>query len=422
MRKNKQEKQSAHAPGGFDHTVSNSDFYTGAPTEQPLYQDRPGLDRKHVRKTARHKAVTGRRKEAVDPREKMALLAILKTAVLILLLLIAFFMLWKGIKIYEESVWMESQPEAEISPVMSELPVPEQSDSLELTGESFASRIEAWSEAERLVGLADALLLRNNYDAAIERCQAALRLVPAHMEALEKLGVLYYEKGMYPESINTYIRLISVDPSRKDLNMFLIKALDAHGDSSSVIAVAQWFREAHGFDDDVQRFLAHAYFEREEYAEAATAYELVLKDTPQDVTALQSLATSYIRLEQYDKALMVLDQLRIINYRDANCYKQIAICQAQLGNGLETVQTLGKAAHLFGQSLVVGWIQDPQLDPVREDRTFQAFTDRVGGEEFRLYLEKMAKAMEGDADEGIDPQLTLPEREEFNEELLRPQQ
>jgi tetratricopeptide (TPR) repeat protein len=412
MRNKKQEKEAPQTPAGLEHPTLNSDFYASAPTELPLYQDGSDLDRNRVRKTARHTAVSGLSNETIDPREKIALLAILKAAIMLLLLLIAFFMLWKGIKLYEESIWMENQPVAELSPVMIEFSEAENLASGDLeAGQSFAARIEGWREADRLAGIADTLLLRSNYDQAIERCQDALRLDPTHRKALTMLGQLYSEKGMYPEAINTYIRLLSMDPSRKDIKKMLITALYANGDAESVVAMAQWFRDTNGFDEDFQRFYANALFDLGQYSDAATAYERLLKAVPNDAGVLQNLANAYMYLEQYEKALVVLEQLQIINFRDINCYKQILICHAQLGHGLEVVQILGKAAHLFGQNTVVSWISDPQLDPVRQDSTFQAFADRVGGKEFRLYLEKMAQTMEGEGDRGINPQLKVPNQD-----------
>jgi tetratricopeptide (TPR) repeat protein len=423
MRKNKQEKEAPASPAGLEHTPLDSDFYTSAPAELPLYQDGSELDRNRVRITDRHHAVSGLSKETIDPREKMALLAILKAIVMLLILLIAFFMLWKGIKLYEESIWMDNQPAVELSPVMLDLPAMENMEPGNIeAGQSFAARITGWQEADRLVGVADTLLLRNNYNEAIGRCQDALRLDPAHMGALNKLGTLYYEQGMYPEAINTYIRLVSIDPSRKEMKKRLITALDANGDAESVVAMALWFRDTNGFDEDFHRYLANALFQLENYSEAAAAYERLLKGSPQDAAALQNLASSYIYLEQYDTALVVLEQLQVINYRDQNCYQQILICHAQLGHGPETVKILGKAAHLFGQNTVISWMSDPQLDPVRMDPAFQSFADRVGGKDFRLYLEQVAQAIEGEGDEGIDPHLKVPAQEDIGGEVRETQQ
>jgi tetratricopeptide (TPR) repeat protein len=421
MRKKHKKQSVARPAGGYEHIPAQADFYTGAPTEQPLYQDRPVSDGRRVHKTGRHKAVAGRRKETIDPREKLALVAILKSAILILLLLIAFFMLWKGIKLYEEKVWMDTHKSEEVSPVLREVVLVEDFDIRDQDArEVFAERIEVWKEAERLVRSADGLLQRNNIDQAIARCQDALRIEPAHMGALERLGNLYYQKGLYVEAINSYIRLLSVDPSREVLQEKLIQALDAHHDANAVVFMARWYLDQNSHNAEVQRYLANALFEQENYVEAVLAYDRVLKDSPKDVPALEQQAKAYMQLEQYDKALEVLELLRETNYRDQNYYRKIAVCNAQLGKSTETVQTLGKAAHLFGQNVVMGWIQDPKLDPVREDRTFQAFADRVGGEEFRKWLEQVAKTMEGQDREDVSPQLKLPDQEMLDQELLKP--
>ena len=421
MRRKKSTNNEERASSGFDQLPAESDFYTGAPSEKPLYQDKPLAESLRVRKTGRHQAVAGRRKEAIDPREKMALLAILKSVIMILLLVIAFFMLRKGIKLYEESVWMDTQTEVATSPVLLEVELIEEFDIENKDArELFAERIEGWKEADRLVRSADALLKRNNFDRAISQCQDALRISPSHMGALEHLGELYFEKGMIVESINSYIRLLSVDPSRDDLLEKLIKALDTHGDAPAVAYMAQWFLEENNYDEDVQYYLANALFAQEDYSDAVDAYKRVLRDSPGDVLALEKLAIAYMTLDDYEEALGALEQLRESNYRDQNYYRKIAICNAQLGKSAETVQTLGKAAHLFGQNIVVGWIQDPKLDPIREDRSFQAFADRVGGEEFRLWLEKVAKTMDGEEREDIAPQLTLPEGNQLQPDLLKP--
>lgn len=418
-KKHKKRHSDRSVSAGYDQAAANSDFYSPVPTEQPLYQDKKGYESRHVHKTGRHKAVAGRRKETADPREKMALLAVLRAVIVILLLIIALFMLWKGISLYEEKLLMDNQAAPVVSPVMSGEPAVEEFDIENNDARKlFVERIEVWKEAERLVRSADALLLRNNLDQAIERCQNALNKDPSHLGALERLGKLYFKKEMYAEAINAYVRLLGVDPSRADLQEQLIQALDAREDPDAVIYMARWYQEQNNYDEDVQRYLAHALYSQEDYAAAAEAYARVLKDDPRNASVLRQQINAYMMLKDYEKALAALERLREINYRDQKCYLQIAVCNAQLGKAQETVQTLGKGAHLFGQNVVVGWVQDHRLDPVREDRSFQAFVDRVGSEEFRKWLEQVARSMEGPSQEDVDPQLNIPDKPVVDEELL----
>ncbi|MDZ8117884.1 tetratricopeptide repeat protein [Pontiella agarivorans] len=424
MSKKKQSNGNAGPSRKYDYLGVESDFYSsGSPSEQPLYQQRHETSMKHVRKTGRHQAVQGRRKETVDPREKMALAAVLKSMIVLVLLVIFFFLLWKSVSIYEESMFLKHQQPPEASPVMQQLELVEDFDLEKVDSRDlFAERVEMWKEATRLVRSSDALVKRDNYDLAIERCQQALEINPAHMGALEHLGELYFEKGLYIEAVNSYIRLLSVNPTRSDLKIKLIRVLDARGDAGAVVFLARWYLEENEYNEEVGRSLANALFVNEAFEEAIVAYERVLNVTPGDTASLEKMADAYMFLGTYEQALETLELLRAQNYRDQAYYQKIAVCHAQLGHGYETVQTLGKAAHLFGQPVVIGWVQDPRLDPVREDRQFQVFAERVGGEEFRKWLEKVARSMEHGQEQTVTPQLSLPKQDGLKADLLTPKQ
>jgi len=418
MKKRKTQSQN-HGTG---QPIKQADFYTVARREKPLFSDRTNEDPVASRKAIRHEKGPGRAVER-DPRERVALIAVIKAAITLLFLFILFFMLWKGIKLYEESIWMENQPAQEVSPVMNEVALVDEFDiSAQNAKESFSERLEVWSETERLLRSVGELLLRNNVDDAIDRCQQILRMDPAHIGALQYLGELYFQKSMFVEAVNTYIRLLSVDPSRNDFQLALLKSLDAYGDAESTISVAQWYQSKNIYNEDVQRYLANAYYSQEKYVEAAAAYERVLKDSPRDIVVLEALSIAYMRLEQFDKALTVLKKLVSIEYRDPLFYRRLAYCHAQLGQGTETVQVLGKSAHLFGADTVAMWMQDPLMDPIRRNRDFQLFADTVMTEEYRKYLEQMAQAMDRKDEPTIETGLLdTPAEKSIDSQRLIPQ-
>jgi len=426
MKKKQQKKGPEKSSAGFENLPDSADFYSGGSKEQPLYVGRSFANVHQVRKTERHQAnIGGRPKENIDLRERMALLSVLKAAVMVLLLIIAFFMLWKGIKIYEESVWLDSQEELETSPVMKEV---EMVDEFYTEGqqarEQFIERIELWKEADRLVQSAEALLQRNNYDLAIEQCQKALRLDPAHMVALDQLGRLYYAKGQYVEAANAYIRLLSVNPSREQVQKRLIEALDAVGDYEAVMHMAEWYINKNVYDVEVQRHLANALYAMGSLEEAAEAYGRVLQEAPKNVYALERQASAYMQIKQYEKALVPLERLRSINYQKIDYYQQLAVCYAQLQQSYEAIQIMGRATQIFGDKRVMAWIPDSRFDTLREDRSFQAFVDHVGGEGFREWLDKMAKNIEARDREKADagPLLSTPKNESLKVDILKPRQ
>jgi len=426
MRKKQRKSSTLRKAGGTDRFSPPSDFYSATPVERPLHDDRRSADVRDVRKTGRHQKVMGKRKEQVDMREKAALVAILRSAVMILLLLIAFFVLWKGTGLYEESriaADLEESSIQEQTPVMQAVELIEDFDIQNKDARRiFAERIESWKEADRLVRSADALLLRNIYDQAIAQCQDALEADPSHRGALERLGQLYYAKKDYAAAVNVYIRLMSVDPSHQEIQKKLIQALDEYGDDKAVAYMAEWYFDQNTYDADVQRHLANALFDQEKFDEAVAAYSRVLRDSPEDILAMERLAAAYMQIKECEKALDLLETLRRKNYRNPAYYKQIVVCNAQLERGKETVDALGRAAQLFGEQMVLGLLQDPQLDPVREDPAFQGFADRVGGEEFRLWLEKMAKGIKvgkQDLPEAQKLRLDVPNIKRDDAELLK---
>jgi tetratricopeptide (TPR) repeat protein len=213
-----------------------------------------------------------------------------------------------------------------------------------------------------------------------------------------------------------------LNPARIDFQLALLNALDLYGDSDAVIQVAHWYQDTNVYNEEVQHFLARAYYTQEKYEEAVPAFERVLKDSPRNAGILEKLAVSLLRLEQYEKALEVLEQQVDITYRDQECYRRIAICQAQLMQGKQAVETLGKSAHLFGPDRVASWIQDPLMDPIRMDRSFQILADNILSEEYRRYLETVAKSIEQRKEEDIAPQLKMSDEQKVDAVLQQSRQ
>lgn len=427
MRKKRRKDSSSRSSGEPVHHASSSsaEFYATRPSEKPLYDKNGVSNSNQVHRTSRHQASEGRRAEKMDTREKLALMTILKSIILIFLLGIAFFMLWKGINLYEESVRMDYARESELIPDEEKQ---EEEGVARVEGfdiqnqdarKNFSERVGSWREADRLVRSADALAQRNINDQAIEFCQNALRLDPTHMGALERLGKFHFEKKNYTEAVNAYVDLLSIDPSKSKVQKRLIQALDAFGDAEAVMYMAEWHLERNLYDAEVQLHLANARYAREEFAEAAEAYGRILHDTPKDIPALERQALSFMKLGEYENALVPLDVLRENNYREKEYYRQIAVCNAQLLHSKESLQALGRAAQLFNKTLVVEWLRDSQFDSIRTDRAFQAFVDRIAGAETRLLLERLA-SNHSEKEEADSKNRLLDVDKRIDLELLKP--
>jgi tetratricopeptide (TPR) repeat protein len=406
----------------FHESHPASEFYTARPPEKLLHEEHSTLGNT---KTKKHTKET--RKERGDLRDKADLLGLLQLASIALSLLVVFFSLKTGIGFYEESQIAADLAKSSLmqdqTPVMQAVELIKSFDiQNQESRQLFAERVESWKEADRLIRSADALLLHNIYDQAIAQCLDALKIDPSHRGALERLGKLYYAKKEYAAAINVYIHLMSVDPSHKEIQKNLIQALDAYGDDKAVVYMTGWYFDRNTYDPDIQRYLANALFNQKKFDEAIAAFSRVLRDSPEDTHAMERLATAYMQTEQYEKALDMLETLRKKNYRNPVYYKQIVVCNAQLERGKETVDALQRAAQLFGEQMALSLIQDPRLDPVRENVAFQRIADRIGGEEFRLWLEKMASEIQTrkqDDQENPNLQLNIPNIKRDDSELLK---
>ena len=426
-RKKKQRSPSAAGDSvvGTPPPPSGGDFYSSPVKEQPLYVDRHEADRR-VRKTTRHKQVGGRREQRIDPREKVALMAILRSVIVIVLLLMAFVVLLKGISLYEESIVQKQELAVESVAVR---PALEEEAALvanfdinnEALRKKFAERLERWKEVDRRIRVAGELYRRDINDEAIKECLTALKEDPVHAGGLELLGNIYAEEKKYDLAANAFARLMSLDPSRKETQRKLLETLDALGDYRAVEYIAEWYLRQNVYDADIERMLANAQYAAGNYEQAAESYSRVLADQPDNDDALERIAASYMKLERYEDALVPLEKLCDVNYHDPVGFKRLAGCQAQLKNGAETARVLGDAIQLFGAKMVLGWIQDPVFDPVRKEHVFQSFVDHSGGEDLRKWLEKLAedtKKREEKKESGFG--LKLPEAKDSGLLKLRP--
>jgi tetratricopeptide (TPR) repeat protein len=387
-------------------------------SEKPLYQDATSSKMAgSMHRTTRH--YSSKRDVVVDERDKSALIFILKLSIVALLLLVLLVVIWKGIGLYEKNMLLEAKKVMEGDQRL-DLVLGTETFDIEAASKSglFSERVKNWQEVERMVRSADAFILRNLYDQAIVRCTDALKLDPLHSGALSRLAQLHYDLGNYQDAVNVYVKLLSIEPSKVEVQEKLIRSLEAYGDYDGVRQMAEWYLESNRFDPDVQRMLANARFKEEDYEGAIEAYEKSLQ-AGEDVEALHKMAAAQMMTLRYSDALASYEKLRRIEYDNPDYHFNVAVCRAQLKLPNETVNALGRAVQVFGTGTVVSWIEDPRLDAVREERAFQIFTDRLAGEEFRIRQEQLARRMSKERQEQVKTPTLRPERQTMIDEKLK---
>ena len=402
----------------------NTDFYKASPSEKPLVgQPADESQAKHsAQSTLRHQHAGRFRKKENDIRDKKALEAILRFVALGLLLLIILVMLMKGIGLYEKRMVLnnENKIKAKKGSSDNDLALVNTFNlSKEIDLEKFTQRVKDWEKVEQIMRSANALSDQNIYDKAIEEYQTVLTIIPSHMKALERLGDLYTQQKEkdYTKAINIYQHLLNIAPGQVEVQKKLIEALSHTKNTAATIFMSTHYLKTHLYDSDIQRFLANSYYANGDYAQAIKAYKRILLNDTENKEVLESISISYIQLNKFSLALYYLKQL-IENFSSNEAYYlQISLCHAQLKDGKKTVQTLSRAAQIFDRTLVVGWVKDPLFDPVRNDRNFTMFIDRIAGIETRKQMESLVA--KPDRKSQFSSAFSLTPNKGINKDLLK---
>jgi len=371
------------------------DLYTVTPTEKPLHDTMNKAGERNPRRTSRHHVHKKRQESNVDPRDKAALVAVLRYSIIIVILIISFFLLKRGIDLYEKNIEFKYRSSlATSSPILgTNGPIEDSAVEKRTLEEQIPEFVRRWNEVERHVRAADALLERKIYEQAIERCQQALALDHTHIGALQRLSEMYYLKGNYRGSVNTLVKVLNIDPSREEIQKNLILSLVALKDWKSVVAMAEWYLNRNGTDLEIQKYLAQALYAEERYEEVVPIDTRILTEEPENVASLKRLGKIYIRLGQYAKAAECYKKLRNTDNEKPEYYRELAVCYAQLHQPNDTVNVLARASNIFGERVVIEWLKDVSMDAVRGERVIQQFVDRVADEKTRKWLELLAENM-----------------------------
>ncbi|MBA3033097.1 MAG: PEP-CTERM system TPR-repeat protein PrsT [Rhodocyclaceae bacterium] len=130
---------------------------------------------------------------------------------------------------------------------------------------------------------------------AEKRARDIVAKYPKRAIGYSLLGDIAQARGQITEAQEAYRRAHQTEPSTDTL-LRLFRALASKDDKSSLQLAEQWMK-SHPQDTSVLKALAEGYFRTGKLAAARTAYENLLKITPDDGVALNNLANVMHRLK-----------------------------------------------------------------------------------------------------------------------------
>ncbi len=195
---------------------------------------------------------------------------------------------------------------------------------------SFQRAIELDPENDQFVkNLGQAYIADDQYDKAIEIFEDFLAKNPGDPIVQRRLTTLYMTANKFEDAARIYDEIMS-DATAE------ISAADAFNAGTAYYQVYYQFTKA---EDDASKQKAREYL-----GKAAGAYEMVLKETPEDCEAATQLYYAYINLEQWDKVVATIETMLA-----KSCPRDYAILQ-NLGVAFMKTNQQAKAIEVFKEA------------------------------------------------------------------------
>lgn len=177
---------------------------------------------------------------------------------------------------------------------------------------TFYNAKKYYSEAQNSGRNKDELLSKS-----IEKCAKVIKYYPGSKwvdDAILLMGKCFYEKGDYPSARRKFQELLNYFPNSslvEEATLYLGKSYLSEGDYTFATETFEKLLNTK-FKCDALFYTAEAMFASEDYEEAATAYQNLLKSCPNSSfreKALETLAASLLKMAEYTTAIELYQTL-----------------------------------------------------------------------------------------------------------------
>ena len=237
--------------------------------------------------------------------------------------------------------------------------------------------IQKWKASSEQLREARTWVQKDRRDTATVILKQAVTDDPANVALQFELGQLYLEQGDFERARELLLRVLRVEPQHKGARQMLAAAYSHLGQHEQALALANWILEDDPDDEEVQRIAGLAHLQANRLNEAMLHFRKWLVLSPDKVEAQKQYADVLMRLQEYDKAAGLYEDILKKKSTDAEVYQHLAICYAKLMHGEQTVATMVQALYIVGTPSVAKWFKDPGFDNVRTNKLFSLLERQV---------------------------------------------
>ena len=201
--------------------------------------------------------------------------------------------------------------------------------------------------------LGAALLDQGDTKGAIYHLLEALKIHPNSSKTYFNLGVAYSQQNEKEKAIACFSHALVIDPN----------------DWEAINVIGDIYVSMNDIGHAVTYYIKLAKLRQQQGnpGDAINGYKKALRIQPKSVQALYGLSLTYLSIQNYSKALEVLQSIREIQPKDPTIYYNIACVYAKQNMVNEAVSWLGKAVQM-GFSNYDLIMTDPDLARIRDTK------------------------------------------------------
>ena len=213
-----------------------------------------------------------------------------------------------------------------------------------LGGAAYSLEKALSSEADYLPAMAlmtEVELRQGDPAKAEKRAKDIVARNPKRAVGYSLLGDIAVARNQTAAALEGYRKAHQLEPSTETL-LRLFRTLSAQDGGKGAVPLAEQWLKSHPKDSATQRALADSYARSGSFKQAKTAYEVLLKITPDDSSALNNLANILLRLKD-PAAVNIAEQAVAKNPNNANAIDTLGWALFQGGQTDRAVQLLRDA-------------------------------------------------------------------------------
>ncbi len=248
-------------------------------------------------------------------------------------------------------------------------------DDSQRVASNIQARIQSWKQVPDVLLEGQMMIDRGQIAEAESRLRSALESNPRVARLQIKLADVFAKQKKYIQARDLLMEVLETDPDNYNARLLLGSIFDSQTNYTASLAMANWILEKDPQAVEAHQMAANAYMNTDRSSLAVRHLQKIVLIERDNAVAENKLAEAYMKMGQYNKAIQILNEILDKNTTEAMTFYNLSICYAKQSMAQLSVETLARAAAIFGNDFVGTWVgaKSREFDSIRTDPAFVAF-------------------------------------------------